>query len=101
MVRILNPVEPGLGLSSDPGCAVQPRTRDRAQHDCGYSEAARDRANPRTTWKEFLNRHWELIVAADVFTVEMWTRRGLQRFVVLFIELSTRRRGDCRNHSQG
>jgi hypothetical protein len=34
----------------------------------------------------------ELIVAADFFTVEVWTRRGLQRFVVLFfIELSTRR----------
>jgi len=31
-------------------------------------------------------------VAADFFTVEVWTRRGLQRFVVLFfIELSTRR----------
>ena len=46
----------------------------------------------KTTWKEFLSRHWELIVAADFFTVEVWTRRGLQRFVVLFfIELSTRR----------
>jgi transposase InsO family protein len=41
---------------------------------------------------EFLSRHWELIVAANFFTVEVWTRRGLQRFVVLFfIELSTRR----------
>ena len=46
----------------------------------------------KTIWKEFLSRHWELIVAADFFTVEVWTRRGLQRFVVLFfIELSTRR----------
>ena len=46
----------------------------------------------KTTWKEFLSRHWELIVAADFFTVEVWTRRGLRRFVVLFfIELSTRR----------
>src|SRR6266852_5337561 len=45
-----------------------------------------------TTWKEFLSRHWELIVAADFFTVEVWTRKGLQRFVVLFfIELSTRK----------
>ena len=44
----------------------------------------------KTTWKEFLSRHWELIVAADFFTVEVWTRRGLQRFFVLFfIELST------------
>jgi hypothetical protein len=40
--------------------------------------------NRRTTWKEFLARHWELIVAADFFTVEVWTRRGLQRFLVLF-----------------
>jgi hypothetical protein len=24
--------------------------------------------------------HWQLIVAADFFTVEVWTRRGLQRF---------------------
>ena len=46
----------------------------------------------KTTWKEFLSRHWELIVAADFFTAEVWTRRGLQRFIVLFfIELSTRR----------
>jgi hypothetical protein len=32
------------------------------------------------------------MVAADFFTVEVWTAKGLQRFVVLsFIELSTRR----------
>jgi putative transposase len=32
-----------------------------------------------------------LIVAADFFTVEVWTRKGLQRFVVLFfLDLSTR-----------
>ena len=46
----------------------------------------------KTTWKEFLTQHWELIVAADFFTVEVWTAKGLQRFIVLFfIELSTRR----------
>jgi putative transposase len=46
----------------------------------------------QTTWKDFLTQHWELIVAADFFTVEVWTRRGLQRFLVLFfLELSTRR----------
>jgi transposase InsO family protein len=48
--------------------------------------------NRRTTWKEFLMRHWEMIVAADFFTIEVWTRHGLKRFVVLFfIELSTRK----------
>jgi putative transposase len=46
----------------------------------------------KTTWKEFLSRHWELIVATDFFTVEVWTQRGLQRFFVLFlIDLSTRK----------
>jgi transposase InsO family protein len=46
----------------------------------------------KTTWKEFLRRHWDLIVAADFFTIEAWTPRGLQRFIVLFfMELSTRR----------
>ena len=46
----------------------------------------------KTTWKEFLTQHWEQIVAADFFTVEVWTRQGLRRFMVLFfIELSTRR----------
>ena len=54
-------------------------------------EPAPDRIR-KTTWKEFLSRHWELIVAADFFTVEVWTRRGLQRYIVLFfLELSTRR----------
>ena len=46
----------------------------------------------KTTWKEFLEQHWDLIVAADFFTIEAWTVHGLQRFVVLFfIELSTRK----------
>ena len=54
-------------------------------------EPARERSR-KTTWKEFLTRHGELIVAADFFTVEVWTGRGLQRFIVLFfIELSTRK----------
>ena len=46
----------------------------------------------KTTWKKFLARHWPLIVAADFFTVEVWTFRGLQRLmVVFFIELPTRK----------
>jgi hypothetical protein len=46
----------------------------------------------KTTWKEFLSQHWELIVASDFYAVEAWTRRGLQRFIILFfIDLSTRK----------
>jgi len=45
----------------------------------------------KTTWKEFLNRHWEQVVASDFFTIEVWTPLGLKRFVILFfIDLSTR-----------
>src|SRR4051794_18147772 len=46
----------------------------------------------KTTWKEFLTQHWGLIVATDFFTIEVWTAKGLQRFMVLFlIDLSKRR----------
>src|SRR5215469_4851698 len=30
----------------------------------------------KTTWKEFLAQHWDLIVSADFFTIEAWTRSG-------------------------
>ena len=46
----------------------------------------------KTTWKEFLTRHWESMAAADFFTIEVWTPRGLERFLVLIVmELSTRK----------
>lgn len=46
----------------------------------------------KTTWKELLRRRWGLIVAADFFAIEACTRRGLQRFVILFfMDLSTRK----------
>src|SRR5436190_15343334 len=53
----------------------------------------RSRARERkTTWKEFLSRHFDQIAATDFFSVEVWTTKGLQRFLVLFfIELSSRR----------
>ncbi len=46
----------------------------------------------RTTWREFLAAHWDVLAAADFFTVEVWMPRGLTRFTVLvLIELATRR----------
>src|SRR5438270_11778688 len=47
--------------------------------------------NRKTTWKEFLTQHWELIAAADFFSIEVRTARGLKRFLVLFLlDLSPR-----------
>jgi len=46
----------------------------------------------KTTWKEFMDRHADQIAATDFFTIEVWTMKGLQRFMVLFfIEISSRR----------
>jgi hypothetical protein len=54
-------------------------------------EPAPERERKRT-WKEFLTQHWDRIVAADFFMIEAWTRRGRQRFIVLFrMKLSTRK----------
>ena len=50
----------------------------------------------KTTWKEFLTQHWDLIVAADFFTIEAWTRRGLQRFChPVFHGIVDPQGGDC------
>src|SRR5215831_20456441 len=51
----------------------------------------------KTTWKEFLSRHWEMIVATDFFTVKVWTRRGSStcRHGRWRSPASHRRRTDC------
>jgi putative transposase len=44
------------------------------------------------SWRTFLRIHWEAIAAADFFTTEVWTGRGLVTFYTLFvIELHSRR----------
>ena len=43
-------------------------------------------------WSVFLKAHWKALAAADFFTVEVWSWRGLMTYYVLFvIELATRR----------
>ena len=45
----------------------------------------------RTSWKTFLAAQWDGVAAADFFTVEVLTWRGLVRYVVFFvITLKTR-----------
>ncbi|MFN0058972.1 MAG: integrase core domain-containing protein [Planctomycetota bacterium] len=46
----------------------------------------------KSTWREFLRRHLDVISASDFFTVEVWTKRGLVTYYVFFvIRLATRR----------
>jgi hypothetical protein len=43
-------------------------------------------------WRTFLQAHWPALVAADFFTTEVWTARGLVMYCTAFvIELHTRR----------
>jgi len=37
------------------------------------------------TWREFLSRHANVMLCADLFTKEVWTFCGLQRVFVLFV----------------
>ncbi len=46
----------------------------------------------QTTWKTFLNSHWDVLGAIDCTTIEVWTKGGLTTFYLLFVmDLTTRR----------
>ena len=47
----------------------------------------------RTTWRECLAAHGDVLAAADCFTVEVWTPRGLTRVTVLVLSHLASRRG--------
>jgi len=45
-----------------------------------------------TSWRTFLRAHWPALRAADFFTTEVWTARGLVTYYTLFvIEVESRR----------
>jgi hypothetical protein len=46
----------------------------------------------QTSWQTFLRAHWDALVAADFFTTDVWTLRGLVTYYTLFvIKLHSRR----------
>ncbi len=46
----------------------------------------------QSTWKEFLEAHWDALGAIDFTTIEVWTKSGLVTFYLLFVmEVATRR----------
>jgi len=46
----------------------------------------------KTTWKEFIKSHWESLAAIDFFTTEIYTLKGLTRYMILVvIDYSTRK----------
>ena len=46
----------------------------------------------QSTWKEFLEAHWDVLGAIDFTTIEVWTKSGLITFHLLFVmEVGSRR----------
>ena len=65
-------------------------TVKRILHDHGIDPAPE--RSRRMPWKTFLQAHWEGLTACDLFTVEVLTLAGLQRYLVFFvIALQSRR----------
>ena len=45
-----------------------------------------------TSWQTFLKAQWGVIAAADFFTTEVWTWRGLVTYYTVFVlDLASRR----------
>jgi len=46
----------------------------------------------QSTWKTFLQAHWDVLASVDFTTIGVWTRNGLVTYYLLFfMELATRR----------
>ena len=65
------------------GIHVSPSTINRILREHGI-EPCPERPE-RTTWNEFIKRHWDSLAAIDFFTKEVYTVSGLVRFMVLVV----------------
>ena len=46
----------------------------------------------QTTWQTFLKTHWDVLASVDFTTIEVWTKKGLVTYYLLFfMEIATRR----------
>jgi len=46
----------------------------------------------QTTWQTFLKAHWDVLASVDFTTIEVWTKKGLVTYYLLFfMGLATRR----------
>jgi hypothetical protein len=71
------------------GIKVSPATINRVLREHGI-EPCPDRPE-KTTWNEFIQREWQSLAAIDFFTHEVYTARGLVKYMILVvIDYSTR-----------
>jgi transposase InsO family protein len=77
------------GALKNLGHVIAPTTIRNILHRRGLEPAPFRK--PKIAWKTFLKAHWSSVAAADFFTTEVWTSRGLVTFYTLFvIDLATR-----------
>jgi transposase len=65
------------------GLKVSPATVSRVLREHGI-EPCPDRPE-RTSWNEFIRAEWESLAAIDFFTTEIYTIKGLVRYMVLVV----------------
>lgn len=71
-----------VGALCNLGYTVSSQTVGNILRRNGISPAPERRK--RTTWKEFILSHRDLLVATDFFSAEVWTASGLVSYFVLF-----------------
>ena len=73
-------------------CRTNSRTPARRSHVSCARMAMLPGGQRATPWRTFVQAHWPALVAADFFTTEVWTTRGLVTYYTAFvIELQSRR----------
>ena len=78
------------GALSNLGHEVSTTTVSNILRDHGI-EPAPDRRR-QSTWKTFLEAHWDVLASVDFTTIEVWTKSGLVTCYLLFaMELVSRR----------
>jgi putative transposase len=72
------------------GCAISDTAVANVLRAHGI-DPAHDRKR-QSSWKDFLNTHWDVLASVDFTTIGVWTKKGLATYYLLFfMELATRR----------
>ena len=83
-------LRPHLGALANLGHQISDQTVGNILKAHGIEPAPQRKR--QTTWKTFIQSHWDVLGAIDFTTIEVWTKGGLVTFYLLFVmELATRR----------
>lgn len=72
-----------VGALDNLGFKVSDSTIDNIRHRNGFDPSPV--RGKHSTWRRFLQAHWESLIAADFFTTEVLTWNGLVTFYTLFV----------------